>query len=122
MLLHWVSQPSATEVDIAPTLDDLVEVVSLSRQGRHRLAIKTNPMPPFDPESHKAYAVHRIELVAFAEGADSVSEVMEYGFTPSGGVSITDSERPPHDRTQALGLLGMLTTPDEIRMEDDSLE
>lgn len=106
VLLRWVSQPSENEIDIAPALQDLVEVVGRSTDGRHRLSIRLTPPPPFDFQATKSYSPHRVELVAFGEGAESIRAVMEYQFTESGGVEVTRAE-PPDGEIQPLGLLGI---------------
>ncbi len=126
VLLRWVSQRSETEVDIAPQLDDLVEVVSMDRSGRHALAIDLEPRPHFNWQSHTACAEHRIELVAYGDGADSTRAVIEYKFGAEHGVEAREAERPPDDEVMDLGLMSLTSglSPDNFALdsEDDDTD
>ncbi|MGO9027359.1 MAG: hypothetical protein ACLQOZ_01825 [Acidimicrobiales bacterium] len=119
VLLRWVSEPSETEVDIAPQLHDLVEVVSKDRSGRHRLAIPLDPLPHFDWQSSQPYQRHRIELVAYGDGAESSRVVIEYGFNEHGGIDLKESQRPSADEIQKLGFMSLVGG---LRFGDEALE
>jgi hypothetical protein len=71
-------------------------------------------MPHFDWQSHKAYARHRIELVAFGDGAESTRVVIEYEFNDQGGVHVERAERPADESIMRLGLMSLISgLPDE---------